>query len=152
MIARISTTLNCTDDELWEKVMQPATWKFISNPLLRIEASDELTLDDEWKTNKPYRFRIYLFRVIPLGNHTIKLIEIDKSNNLIRSRETGTMAKTWNHIISFETIDDEYVRYTDEIDIKSGILTIPIWLFANIFYRHRQRRWKKLLKTTTPDT
>lgn len=146
MIARISTTMNCTDAELWEKIMKPSTWKYISDPLLRVEPVDAEGLEKEWTTNKPYTFKIYLLRVIPLGKHTIQLKRIDKSKNLIKSEESGTMAKVWNHIISFHEIDNSSIRYTDEIEIKSGILTLPIWLFANVFYRHRQRRWKKLLK------
>jgi len=36
--------------------------------------------------------------------------------------------------------------YTDQIDIQAGILTPPIWLFAHIFYRYRQRRWRHLVR------
>jgi len=38
------------------------------------------------------------------------------------------------------------VSYTDEIEIQAGWLTPVIWLFAHIFYRHRQRRWKVMMK------
>jgi len=39
------------------------------------------------------------------------------------------------------------VSYTDEIEIQAGWLTPGIWLFAQLFYRHRQRRWKALLRS-----
>jgi hypothetical protein len=32
------------------------------------------------------------------------------------------------------------------IEIACGFLTLPVWAFAWLFYRHRQRRWKKLLR------
>lgn len=37
-------------------------------------------------------------------------------------------------------------KEVDEIEIKAGWLTIFIWLFVQLFYHHRQRRWKILLK------
>jgi hypothetical protein len=38
-------------------------------------------------------------------------------------------------------------RYTDEVEIQAGLLTLPAWLFALAFYGHRQRRLKRLLAT-----
>ncbi|MFO7859839.1 MAG: hypothetical protein R6U41_01320 [Desulfosalsimonas sp.] len=38
------------------------------------------------------------------------------------------------------------VHYTDKIEISAGLLSPLIWLFAHVFYRHRQRRWKLLLE------
>jgi hypothetical protein len=52
----------------------------------------------------------------------------------------------WNHNISFREVGPGKVSYADEIEIQAGWLTPAIWLFAHLFYRHRQRRWKVLLK------
>ncbi len=57
----------------------------------------------------------------------------------------GNLTKVWNHIINFHAIDEQTIEYTDEIEIKAGILTLSIWLFSQVFYRHRQNKWKKLL-------
>jgi hypothetical protein len=35
-------------------------------------------------------------------------------------------------------------RYSDEIEIDAGLLTPLVWLFARVFYGHRQRRWQKV--------
>jgi len=32
------------------------------------------------------------------------------------------------------------------VDIEAGLLTPFIWLFSQVFYRHRQRRWQALVK------
>jgi len=34
----------------------------------------------------------------------------------------------------------------DRVANNAGILTPCIWLFAQLFYRHRQRRWRQLVK------
>ncbi len=53
----------------------------------------------------------------------------------------------WNHTIKFNSIEKNKLKYTDIIEINAGFLTFIIWIFSHIFYRHRQRKWKKLLDT-----
>jgi len=36
-------------------------------------------------------------------------------------------------------------RYTDDVEIHAGPLTVPAWLFAQLFYFHRQRRLNRLV-------
>ncbi|MBN2003783.1 MAG: hypothetical protein JXA21_10535 [Anaerolineae bacterium] len=55
------------------------------------------------------------------------------------------MVRVWNHTIRFHPLGTEQLRYTDAIEIEAGLLTVFVWAFAHLFYRHRQRRWKKLL-------
>lgn len=71
--------------------------------------------------------------------------------NLIESRESGALAPVWNHTIRFHSLEDGKLHYIDEIEIQAGLLTGVIWAFAHLFYRHRQRRWKKLLRSQTED-
>jgi hypothetical protein len=33
----------------------------------------------------------------------------------------------------------------DTVEVRAGVLTPFIWLFAQLFYRHRQRRWRALV-------
>ncbi len=49
-------------------------------------------------------------------------------------------------LYGFRKIEQNKLLYTDEIEIKAGMLTPAIWIFARLFYRHRQKRWKMLLK------
>ena len=145
MIARISTTLPCTDVELWEKIVQPASLQYISAPLIKFKPAGNTTLPQEWQMNKPFNLNLYFLNFIPLGRHQITLVDIDKSANRIVSNETGLMTPIWIHSIQFEKNDEKTIYYTDAIEIKAGLRTPLIWLFAHWFYRHRQRRWKKLL-------
>ena len=36
--------------------------------------------------------------------------------------------------------------YSDQVEIGAGWKTFIVWLWANCFYKHRQRKWLKLIK------
>jgi hypothetical protein len=59
-----------------------------------------------------------------------------------RLRDNGHSAliKTWDHRITIASDDQGGTLYRDEVEVRAGLLTPFIWVFAQIFYRHRQRR------------
>lgn len=146
MIVRVSTRLACTEGDLWRNLLEPASLRFVAAPILRFAPVREGDLDGAWKVDVPYDMNLSLLSVVPLGRHTIRLVRIDEAANTIVSRESGALAQTWNHAISFHEVTPGAVCYTDEIEIRAGWLTPAVWLFAHLFYRHRQRRWKILLR------
>lgn len=146
MFARISTQLACTESQLWQYIIKPDSLQFVASPILTFVPIEPGVFDGEWKVGRDYPLKLYFLKVIPLGVHTIHLVKVDKDKNLISSRESGLLARVWNHTISFQEIEPGTVSYTDEIEIRAGWLTPFIWLFAHVFYRHRQRRLKVLLK------
>ena len=146
MIARISTYLSCSDEQLWEKIMDPKSLQFVASPILKFIPVGKNIFEKEWELNRDYVLKLYLFGFLPLGNHTIRLINIDRSENKIESTESGLLARVWNHTILFQETEQNRVHYMDIIEFKAGLLTPVILGFAHLFYRHRQRRWRKLLK------
>lgn len=146
MIARISTNLACTQGELWHHISRPQSLQFVASPLLKFNPVEPGALDGEWELGRDYRLQLYLLGLIPLGHHTIRLTRFDRDHNTIASRESGLLAHVWNHTIVFQEITPGVVHYTDEIEIQAGWLTPVIWAFAHLFYRHRQRRWTRLLR------
>jgi hypothetical protein len=150
MLVKISTTLHCTKDELWKKIIEPKSLQFVASPILTFVPQNEGGLSGEWQVDTPYPLKLYFLKIIPIGGHTIKLTKIDKETNTIISKENGQLARVWNHTINFQEVESGQLNYTDEIEIKAGWLTLGIWLFAHIFYRHRQRRWKVLLRSNNP--
>lgn len=146
MLARISAHLACTEGELWQHIGRPASLQFVASPVLAFVPIELGVLDGEWEVGRNYRLKLYLFKWIPLGSHTIQLVKVDRGQNVISSRERGLLAPVWNHDITFHEVSPGLVSYTDEIEIRAGWLTPFIWLFAQVFYRHRQRRWKILLE------
>ena len=73
-------------------------------------------------------------------------MQFDRSTAQIYSKETNIHVPIWNHRIRLEYVDETATRYTDEVEIDAGWKTIFIYLWATIFYKHRQRKWKKLLR------
>lgn len=146
MRARISTLLACTEAALWQRIIEPRSLQYVAAPILRFVPVDPGGFTGEWQVGPSYVLRLYFLKFIPLGRHTIQLLKIDKATNTISSRERGLLAPVWNHHIAFHAVAPGKVRYTDTIDIQAGWLTPAIWLFAQLFYRHRQRRWKILLR------
>ena len=117
----------------------------VASPILKFKPQKGFFVPEKWSLGTEYKLKLSFFGIIPVGNHFIKLVELNREENRIISNEHGRLTKVWNHIIKFHAIDDQAVVYTDEIEIKAGILTLSIWLFAHILYRYRQNRWKKLL-------
>ncbi len=148
MKARIATRLPCSEAELWERIIEPESLRFVSAPILSFVAPEGRDLPTSWQTGVPYPLRLRFLGVLPLGRHTIELVRVDERARRIESRESGLLARTWNHIIVFREVEPGSVEYTDEIEIRAGLLTPIIWVFAHGFYRHRQRRWRVLLSRT----
>jgi hypothetical protein len=146
MHAQISTQLDCTEHALWQLISKPQSLQFVASPILGFTPLEPGALDGEWQVGREYRLKLYLLRVIPLGQHSIELVQIDREHNSISSRERGQLTRVWNHNIFFEETSPGRLSYTDQIEIRAGWLTPFIWMFAQLFYRHRQRRWKVLLQ------
>jgi hypothetical protein len=146
MIARISALMACLEDELWQKILDPGSLQFVASPILSFRPVQKGSIAGDWQVGVPYQFNLYFLKFIPMGRHTIQLVRIVKETRTIVSQESGILARVWNHAICFREAAPGVVRYTDEIEIQAGWLTPGIWLFAQLFYRHRQRRWKVLLR------
>ena len=54
------------------------------------------------------------------------------------------LIRIWDHKILLEHFLG-MTRYTDDVEIHAGPLTAPAWLFAQLFYFHRQRRLNRLV-------
>ena len=91
--------------------------------------------------------RLFVFWIIPMGVHTVIFEKIDQENYEIQSREHDPLVARWDHLISIKPLDDLRSLYRDTIDIDAGGLTFVVWAWANLFYRHRQRRWRALAKS-----
>jgi hypothetical protein len=146
MIALISTMLECTENQLWDKISETASLQYVAAPLLSFKPLEGGKLDHSWQVGARYPLKLYFMKLIPLGRHDIQIVRIDEETNTIVSRESGQLARVWNHKIYFQAVTPGKVSYTDEIEIEAGWRTPGIWLFAQLFYRHRQRRWKMLLR------
>ena len=147
MIARISTIMRTNEDKMWQELQKVSSLMYVASPILKFRSQTGYSLPDKWILGREYKLRISAFGIIPLGDHIIRLVELNKETKRIVSNEHGMLTRVWNHTITYYAIGEQTIKYTDEINIEAGMTTLWIWLFAHIFYRHRQRRWKELLAT-----
>jgi hypothetical protein len=76
----------------------------------------------------------------------LHVARIDDSTRTLSSREFGGLIRTWNHDIVVTPIDGTSCSYRDRIEIRAGVVTPLIVVYARWFYRMRQRRWRALAK------
>lgn len=145
MKAKITTYIETNENKMWKELNKVSSLIYVASPILEFKSKNGKALPKNWTKGKEYRLKIFLFGFLPLGEHVIKIVEINKEENLIVSEERGNLTNVWNHTIKFKSIADNKIKYTDKIEIKAGIFTWAIWLFAQAFYRHRQNKWKELL-------
>lgn len=141
----IKTSLFYADKKDFFKELQKLkTLQYIAFPYAVFEPTDG-NADLVWTEGKCYSFKLRLFGVIPFGEHKIRIIEFDEEKG-IYTEESNKYVPVWNHRILLKTADDNFVEYTDKVEIGAGWKTLFVYLWAKAFYAHRQRKWRKILK------
>lgn len=92
-----------------------------------------------WREGQTSRFELKMFGFIPMGTHTIKVINFDRDTLAIYTNESNKNVPVWNHRILLEKIGDNQTRCTDEVEIGAGWKTAAIALWSKFFYRPRQK-------------
>jgi len=146
MIVDVSTILDCPASKAWDQVQTSALHRYVIWPLARMAPSGA-PLPERWSEGHTVRCRLFIFGFIPMGIHTVHLEKVDQSKHEIQSRENDPLVARWDHLISVKSLDNGRSFYRDTIDIDAGVLTFAVWAWANWFYRHRQRRWRALVRT-----
>ena len=141
-IVRKTSVFPASQEEVFAQLQQLATLQYIAKPFASFTpAEDEQSLI--WKEGRDYVFLFKLFGMIPMGIHKIHIQRFDKE--VISSKECNLFVPIWNHTIYLKQMNHE-TQYTDEVEIDAGWKTIFVFLWAKVFYAHRQKRWIKLLK------
>lgn len=140
----VSTLLHCTFEQAVSAVMTPRLLEYVAAPLLRFTPVDTSGFPPVWSEGA-YRVRMQLFGVVPLGEQTIVISFPEVPRGLaIRDNGHSALIPVWDHLITLEPTEGG-VHYRDRLEVKAGLLTPFVWLFAQAFYRHRQRRWRRLV-------
>jgi hypothetical protein len=147
----VQSVLPCPVEKVWDEVQRSALLFEIIRPLFRFVPADGSPFPERWQEGATMRGKGYLFGVIPLGTHTIYLERIDAAAGEIQSRESEPLVRRWDHLIRVRPTHDGQTVYSDEIIIEAGWTTFFVWLFAHYFYRHRQRRWRRVARRLVAD-
>ena len=143
MRLEISSNLPCGLQQARAAVKTLGLLNYVAAPIMKFESVE---LFDEHKAleARPYVMNMKLFGMLPLGLHTMDFSYHDTHNSfLMRDNGSSRLCKKWDHKMRFKEAE-EGVNYSDSADIGAGVLTPIVWLFALCFYKHRQRRWKRI--------
>jgi len=146
MQVKISTTLPCPPERVWQEVQTTKLLLHVAYPLVVFEPVAPRAFPETW-SEESYLVRMRVFGFILIGNQWI-VIKRKVTNEKFELLDDGhsNIIKQWRHLISLQRTPEGFTRYTDTVDIKAGLLSFGVWLFANIFYRYRQSRWRQLVK------
>ena len=139
-----SSVFPAAKDEIFRRLQKLKTLQYIAHPYATFKSVDD-TEKLTWQEDSAFAFHFKLFALIPFGVHTIKVIQFDMEKG-IYTQEGNKHVPVWNHKITLEEIDENTTKYTDIVEIQAGWKTLFVYLWANCFYAHRQRKWKRLLK------
>ena len=141
-----SCILPASKEVVFEKLQELKTLQYIASPYATftpVEPDNNLI----WREGESFSFYFKLFGFIPFGVHTIRVIEFNADRG-IYTNESNPSVPVWNHRILLEQAGGDAVKYTDEVQMAAGRKTELIYLWAKLFYAHRQRKWRKLLQIT----
>jgi ligand-binding SRPBCC domain-containing protein len=144
VIVRVGTELDAPPDRVWETVQKVDTLRYITRGLLGFRPLGPV--HDGLGEGDVIRVRLMFFHVLPANAHEIRIVRVDEEAHCIETDEHGGAVKTWRHRISVDPHGEGRSYYTDRIEIGAGPLTPLIWAYAQLFYRYRQWRWRKLAR------
>lgn len=141
----VESVWDCDPDYCWDRVQQSATLVRIAWPLIALRPVGAAEFPPRWTEGATIECGLLLFNVVPLGVRRLCFESIDDRLREIQTRESDPVVRRWDHLIRVEPADGGRTRYSDTIEVEAGALTPLVWLFAKLFYRYRQRRWRAIV-------
>lgn len=140
------TDLAASPEVVWDHVLTPRLLTYVAAPLVVFEPLRPEALPAQW-ADGDYEVRMRLWGWLPVGRQTIGISrDTSGTARVLTDAGRGHLAKTWHHVIRVEPGPAGHTRYTDALEVCAGVFTLFVWMFAQIFYRHRQRRWRALAR------
>lgn len=135
-----SIQLEASAEKVFALLKRSSTLVFVAGTMIHYSEGD---LPVFWQTGKKINIRPRLFGLFAATDHFVEFTKIDEDNFIITTRETGEDITSWNHTMLVRPLSSMVCEYTDVVEIEASTY---IYLFAQIFYWYRHRRWVKLLK------
>ncbi len=144
IVAKIHTRLPTSADHAWRVLARRDTFIYATRGASGYTGTDRWP--EELHEGQEIQTRILFFHLIPAWRYHLRLVRVDEGRREILSQERGGFIRAWNHRINIEPENTVRCRYTDEIEIRAGILTPLVWAFAHLSVRYRQLRLRRLIR------
>lgn len=146
----VATHIAVEPDAVWGLVQRPELLRHIASPLIRFAPTSGEGWPAQFVEHAPVAARLFLFGFISLGVQwivpSLHLSEGGEWPKRLRDNGYSRLIKRWDHWITVEPDSHGGTRYRDTVDVDAGLLTPFVWALAQLFYRHRQRRWRALAR------
>jgi hypothetical protein len=147
MRVAVETLIDVSAEEVWARVRTLPLLEHVSAPLIRFAPVDP-PVPPTVLADGDYRVSMQLFGVIPMGEQVIgvRFLETLSWPRKLLDDGHSALVSRWYHLIEVWPEGEGRAGYRDSVDIEAGLLTPLVWLFAQLLYRHRQRRWRALAR------
>jgi hypothetical protein len=152
VIAASATILDCPPERAWQEVQTSRLLTYITSPLVQFVPVEPPTLPAIWSEER-YLVQMRLFGLLPFGTQWIVItkpvldVTPGRRHYELRDNGHGDVIAVWDHWIILRETEDGRTHYTDRVEVKAGLLTPFIWAYASLFYRYRQHRWRRLVRS-----
>lgn len=144
MRVNLSTPLACDWQQAAAQARTPRLLQHVSAPLVRFTPIDPPVFP-EILLPRTHWVGLRLLGCIPFGRQAIVISYPPTAHGFVmRDAGHSRLVRRWDHTITILPAPGG-ATYRDRVDIDAGLLTPLVWLFAQVFYRHRQRRWRALV-------
>lgn len=140
----LTTRLPASADRVWQELRKPALLEHVAAGRLRFVPIEPPALPEHWQDGD-YRVALRGFGWLPLGEQVIS-IRIRDEDRTLHDRGSSRFFRRWDHRISVEPDGPDATRYTDSVEFDAGILDPLLLPLVKDFFRHRQRRWRRLVE------
>lgn len=151
MRVHLSTPLSAPPEWVAAQLQSTAVFRHITAPLIQFHPARGTEWPTHWAPGE-LALHMRLLGVLPMGPQTVR-ISIEPAAQrggwpTLRDNGEGVLMRRWDHRITLQPLPDGRTLYTDDIEVIARhlpwLMTPLSALFAQVFYRHRQRRWRQL--------
>lgn len=140
----IATLLPCSVEVAAAEIRRPPRLHYVAWPLVVFRPCPETPWPAQWLPGT-YWASMRLLGILPLGRQAIVISYPPSAGFALRDNGHSRWMRRWDHLIALESHPQGCV-YRDRLSIDAGVFTLPVWLFAQVFYRYRQYRWRRLAR------
>lgn len=140
----LTTRLEAPAEHIWQELQKPALLKHVAAGRLRFVPIEPPAFPEHWRDGD-YRVALRGFGWLPLGEQVIS-IRIRDDERTLHDHGSSRFFRRWEHRISLQPDGPDATRYTDRVEFDAGMLNPLLLPLVTDFFRHRQRRWRRLVE------
>jgi hypothetical protein len=145
MVVCVRTNLKVPAETVWEKLNMKSTYLYVTCGMVSYSGSEDWP-DHLFEPGTAVSTKVCLFHLLPALPYRFQVVRRDERLYEIETDERGILIRAWHHLMKVNVVGEATSVYLDRVWIDAGILTPIVWLFAQLFYRFRQHRWRLLAR------